>query len=394
MSRITVYGHYGSHNHGNEAIVRGLRELFHDEQIIVYSYIPETDKKFDLDEVCEIRPFFKGFKRFSLKHIVLALWMRIVRNQYLYYKLCLRPFYSNVKGAYLIEAGDQYCEGDELRDFYADVNKKIKRNGGKTIMLPCTIDKSSFSNPKLISDLKNYSLIFARESITYNSLINAGLGNITHYAPCTAFLMKPKECNLPKLFFERPIVGLTIGLLAQGKELFTKNVIENCRSLIQYLIKNTDYAIALIPHVNVATTLTDIIPLQELYNEFNSSERMVWIGERRADEQKYVISKCRFLVTVRTHASIAAYSSGVPTLVIGYSQKSVGIAMDLFGTSENYVIDVDTLDSNDTLIQSFKWLEDNELEIKQKLSIILPSIKDKVNDMYDKIIEVAGDKSV
>ena len=30
MKKIAIYGHSGSQNHGNEAIVRGLHELFPD----------------------------------------------------------------------------------------------------------------------------------------------------------------------------------------------------------------------------------------------------------------------------------------------------------------------------------------------------------------------------
>ncbi|MFR4670990.1 MAG: hypothetical protein ACLT69_14285 [Intestinibacter bartlettii] len=54
---------------------------------------------------------------------------------------------------------------------------------------------------------------------------------------------------------------------------------------------------------------------------------------------KGYISRCR-LYRARTHATIAAYSTCVPTLVIGYSVKAKGIAKDIFGTYENYVLPV------------------------------------------------------
>lgn len=40
MKKIAIYGHSGSQNHGNEAIVRGLHELFPDThyEIFTFSY--------------------------------------------------------------------------------------------------------------------------------------------------------------------------------------------------------------------------------------------------------------------------------------------------------------------------------------------------------------------
>lgn len=45
-------------------------------------------------------------------------------------------------------------------------------------------------------------------------------------------------------------------------------------------------------------------------------------------------------IGVRIYVTIAAYSTEVPTLVLGYSVKSRGIAKDIFGSEENYVIPV------------------------------------------------------
>jgi hypothetical protein len=75
---------------------------------------------------------------------------------------------------------------------------------------------------------------------------------------------------------------------------------------------------------------------------------------------KGVIRHCRFLVAARTHASIAGYSTKVPTVVMGYSVKSRGIAKDLFGTADHYVLPIDRMVGEDELTDSFKWLVANE----------------------------------
>lgn len=68
---------------------------------------------------------------------------------------------------------------------------------------------------------------------------------------------------------------------------------------------------------------------------------------------KGYISRCRFFIGARTHATIAAYSTFVPTLVLGYSIKSRGIATDLFGSDENYVISIQDLLNEEDLYQAF-----------------------------------------
>ena len=87
-----------------------------------------------------------------------------------------------------------------------------------------------------------------------------------------------------------------------------------------------------------------------------------------APSLKSYISHLDFLVTARTHASIAAYSTGVPTLVLGYSIKSRGIAFDLFGSIDNYVIAVQEITDQKYLWEKFEWLLAHESEIKSKLA--------------------------
>ena len=80
------------------------------------------------------------------------------------------------------------------------------------------------------------------------------------------------------------------------------------------------------------------------------------IGDAPATELKGYIAMCSFFVGARTHSTIAAYSSNVPTLVIGYSVKSRGIAKDLFGTYDNYVLPVQEIEDSDSIINAYKWI--------------------------------------
>lgn len=54
-------------------------------------------------------------------------------------------------------------------------------------------------------------------------------------------------------------------------------------------------------------------------------------SDLNAAQLKHSISRCRFFIGARTHATIAAISQGVPTISIAYSVKAIGINRDLFG---------------------------------------------------------------
>jgi polysaccharide pyruvyl transferase WcaK-like protein len=89
-------------------------------------------------------------------------------------------------------------------------------------------------------------------------------------------------------------------------------------------------------------------------------------------ELKGFISRCRYFIGARTHATIAAYSTCVPTLVVGYSVKSIGIARDLFGTEHGYVLPVQQLQSKGKLREEFIWLQSQEAAVRQRLQQIMP----------------------
>ena len=136
--------------------------------------------------------------------------------------------------------------------------------------------------------------------------------------------------------------------------------------------------VALIPHVRIKGT-DDIDALKPIYNRFSETNRIVMFDDMNlgCKQLKGYISRCRFFVGARTHSVIAAYSSCVPALALGYSVKANGIAKDIFGYTENLVIPVQTLNSSEEVIKSFDYLLENEKKIKDYLETIMPEYKEK-----------------
>ena len=92
-----------------------------------------------------------------------------------------------------------------------------------------------------------------------------------------------------------------------------------------------------------------------------------------------------FIIGARTHATIAAYSSAVPTLVIGYSTKAKGIARDLFGSETHYVLPVQQLRRKNDMEKAFDWLNFNRSQISEHLQKIIPEYSGTIKKAAKKI---------
>jgi polysaccharide pyruvyl transferase WcaK-like protein len=154
-------------------------------------------------------------------------------------------------------------------------------------------------------------------------------------------------------------------------------VYNNYRELVKYILQNTKYKIAFIPHV-VINGNNDLDAMKPLYEEFKESKRVFLVSEKlSAAQYKGFISKCCLFVGARTHATIAAYSTCVPTLVVGYSVKARGIARDIFGSEENMVISAQALIDENELLRAFKYLQENEKKIRAHLQKTIPAYIEK-----------------
>lgn len=381
---IFLYSHGGSGNHGCEAIVRGTKEILPDEQMALYSFKKAEDEKYGLGQLVNLQDARISYGKLNIHRIVASLKIRLFKDENYATKISINHIlkkYGLGDIGFSI-GGDNYCyPGFEE---FGVINKMIRKCGAKTVLWGCSVEPSMI-NDIMLEDLKGYDLAVARESITYDALKRAGVNVILSSDP--AFCMKKQVCNFPFEKSEREIVGINVSphILTCEKEngIAYKNYVE----LVKYILENTDYSIALIPHV-VWDTNDDRKVLHKLYEDIGNSERVFLVEDHTAPELKYIISKCSLFVGARTHATIAAYSTCVPTLVVGYSVKARGIAKDLFGQEENYVIPVQSLDDPMILTNDFKWLESNQEKIRLHLEKIMPEYIARCYKVKGKIMEL------
>ena len=380
---IVMYYHGGSKNHGCEAIIRSTAKLFN-KKIPTYSMYPKEDEKYDLDKVVDLYYDQETVvQKPSLKYYISALQIKMFKQTSINTYFRWQTFFKTIKRGhvYLATGGDNYCYTDLGK--LADYNELIKKRGGKTVLWGCSIEPDNIKG-KTIDDLKRYDLIVARESLTVNALKEAGITHNVVCFPDPAFGLTADKLELPANFIEHNMVGINVSPLVISCENQKGVTLRNYIELINYILEETQMGIALIPHV-VKEESDDYEVLSQIKQYFAENDRVVLLGDHNCQEIKGYISRCRFFVGARTHATIAAYSTGVPTLVVGYSIKARGIAKDLFGTYDNYVLPVQDLTTERELVEAFKWIQKNEENIKQRLATIIPEYETLLGELRDTI---------
>lgn len=390
---IVLYMHAGSGNHGCEAIAdstcrmldsNDAAEALHQKVPLIVSHNVDEDREYSLGKLerngkCKLIQENDVSQTF-FTHVVFYLYRRITGDLESFQRYRFLPLFRAIKKNFDLKAsiktavsigGDNYCYSEMVGDLILAHNIFLKNNF-KTVLMGCSIEPASLDDDKLVDDLSHYERIIARESITFEALINKGFSKSkVRLCPDPAFALPAEKSDLPEGFVEGNTVGINLSPMAEEKETLQGITMENYRSLINMILQETDMKIAFIPHV-IWKSNDDRMPLGKLYNEFKSTGRVVMISDMSAERIKFIISKCRFFIGARTHSTIAAYSSLVPTLVLGYSVKSRGIAKDLFGTYDGYVIPVQELDYKTELMDAFRWMISNENEIRATLKMIMP----------------------
>ena len=273
--------------------------------------------------------------------------------------------------------GDNYCYPILLKDLML-ANRMLNRQGTATMLLGCSVEPSLLrEHPEVVEDMKRYRRIVARESLTYRALREAGVPEARLALwPDPAFALPVREEPLPEGFLPGRTVGVNVSPMAVGFERQAGVTMESYEALLAHILADTPFSAVLIPHVVWASN-DDRGPLRALYEKFRGSGRVVMADDAPAEVLKGVIGRCRLFIGARTHATIAAYSQGVPTLVVGYSVKARGIAQDIFGTQERYVLPVQELQESGALAAGFDWLLDNEEKIRAQLAQAMPQYRKK-----------------
>lgn len=350
-----LYGHGGYGNRGCEAIVRSTSSLVsgicRDAQIILCSERPKEDRALAMPTI--ERVVAHGVSPFSPERIVNAFASRLGGSRDAIIARTQAPMLRAARHAdvCLSIGGDTYCyKPPEM--LYA-INRRLRAKGKNFVLWGCSVDPERLEG-EVLADLRHYDALYARESITYQAMLDAGLSP-TQSAD-SAFAMLCEYLPFPDGFVEGKTMGLNISPLAFSHTEDGDRAFEACEALIRHILRTTDLSVALTPHVRWAHD-DDLPLLSALHARFPGEPRVLMLDPTlTAPQLKGYIARMRCFIGARTHATIAAYSTYVPTLALGYSIKARGIARDLFGDETGYLLPVQELCSERELTTAFDAL--------------------------------------
>lgn len=392
--KYAFYSHGGSQNHGCEAIVRTLSLMIKKENpeayIKLYTFKKGEDERAGFPFVDEIEEFDYSVapKNTSLSDkIKIALYSRQSQKKAdeFYFSIPCRNPSLKKNDVYISVGGDNYCYGDG--HVAKAMNRTLRTMGKKTVLWGCSIGEDDLT-PDKIEDLKGFDLIVARETFSYDALIKNGIDKNTVLYPDSAFLLPVDEKMNETFEVKKHTIGINI-----SNFVYPRNCDENhpakkaVFALIRYILDETDLNILLIPHVT-RNNAADCETLSEIYEKFKCERVDLVGGEYSATEYKSIISRCEAFIGARTHATIAAYSTCVPTLVIGYSIKSKGIAKDIFGTYDGYVVPVEELSDGERFIEIFKEFYIKNREIRKYLQNFMPEYIGKAENSIKELFKI------
>ena len=376
-------------NRGCEAITRGtvkiLRNYFPDPSFLCVSFAQNTNfgqqinneyddaithKKMNTDQ------YFK--KRSLLQRIIFKFDTR--RQKYLLCKEMLP--YLDEAAAVLSVGGDNYSLDYGIPRMFTDLDDVVLEKKKPLILWGASVgpfDTMPAYERYMCDHLKKIPGIFARESTTVDYLEKNNITDNVCKVADPAFLMDPAEPHDEgrRLTIDEGAIGLNLSpLMAKyvtgGDEQRWTQI---ASSIIHAIAKKTSRTIYLIPHVTTPV-MNDFTFLKTVWGMAESrmkNEIRLIPPDYNAAETKWIISHLSLFAGARTHSTIAALSSNIPTLSFAYSIKARGINRDIFG-QEKYCLEPDQL-TPEIVTSTIESMLATENQIKNVLMEKIPAVQ-------------------
>lgn len=277
--------------------------------------------------------------------------------------------------AVLAVGGDNYSLDYRIPSPFMSVDKWAMDMGKPVVLWGASIgpfDREPLFVDTIAKHLSRMHFVAARESVSHDYVTRKlGLTNVIRMAD-PAFTLTREPVDLEPFWptGENGVLGLNVSQLIERYRRAGQDIRAEVATFIRHAVTRQRLGVLLVPHVHAlsgdapAGDGTYMSPLLAQVADLGDSVKMM-PHHFNAAQIKYVIGHLRFFMGARTHATIAALSSGVPTVSIAYSVKARGINRDLFG-NENMVLQTPDL-SAQTLQQSLEWLLREEGAVRELL---------------------------
>lgn len=196
---------------------------------------------------------------------------------------------------------------------------------------------------------------------------------------------------------ERPLIGLVPNMQVYRRTSGYGPANEYIKLLIDlanHLIEDLNFDVLLAPNeikVPGDPTLDDRFLCSTIETHIQKREHCFKLHEYYPSETiKSILGNLDLLIASRYHSLVFALSQGVPVLPLGWSHKYVELLRS-FGLEE-FVVDHDRLNRSEVMsIVASAWQQRET--IREKISKTVPRLQKKVQDLFDEVGAMIGDKS-
>jgi colanic acid/amylovoran biosynthesis protein len=413
MKRFYLSGQTNFGNRGCEALVRStlqlLKQQFGDDvEVLVPSYRPDLDAP----QWPDAKQHGARFVRAAPFPLELKVWSRLLR---LAPGLARRfaPGYrlpadiaADLRScdALLVIGGDNITLDYGLPSLLWHVRfaEHAKRMGLPVMVWGASIGpfgKEPRAEKLVAGFLRQIDCVTVRETISLEYLKSIDVHANVSLVADGAFVMLPQPVDVSSWWPKAGpsgVLGFNISPLIQKfrpagepHSVLQKEV----AAFLRNVLERSDMGVLLLPHVD---------PLEGGGDNSDSHYMKAiqdMLGDQRgrlslapatlnAPQLKHVLSRCQYFIGARTHATIGAWSTQVPTVSIAYSIKAKGLNRDLFG-DERLVLETNRV-STLTLQEYFDKLRAGGADIQALLNARIPEWKERARVSAQKIDLVLG----
>lgn len=393
MKRFYLTGQRTFGNRGCEAIVRSTVGLLNARFGQVEVMVPSADIHLDSAQWPEAADFgVKFVEAYTPRHA--GYWVNLQRLPIDFLKQAGWPFpmpgwlkrqLAQVD-AVLAIGGDNYSLDYRIPSLFMGVDKLAMDMGKPLVLWGASVgpfEREPAFVGSVTKHLARMRFVAARESVSHDYLTQRlQLGNVIRMAD-PAFTLEKESIDLEPFWpsGNAGVLGINVSSLIERYKHEGQNLRDEVLAFLRYVVKEHEMGILLVPHVNAlhgknpAGDAAYMESLLKQSGDLGSSVKMM-PHHFNAAQIKYAISHLRFFIGARTHATIAALSSQVPTVSIAYSVKARGINKDIFG-NEDAVLHTKNV-SDHALRERLEWLLSQEGALKATLAARVPALQDTV----------------
>ena len=390
--KVLLYGVIPERNFGGPSLMHGAREIIktinRDAEIIFYQRGAPVDVAVkDMDfKVMQI-PYAK-IGPLLIDAVKLKFGIKPLKEE-------RRLFFDHVLGSDIIASllGICFCANFPLKKKgYINavkyslgafpLNFIAKLNGIKSVK--CSASYGPIKPKIYISAAKFatkhvFDLMFAREVNSRDELEKA-TGLRVAVTPDLANLMPYHAGDKKK------IIGISVSHQIIKQWRSPERYVDCVVNLIKRILTNTDYSITLIPNeVQLDSDYQDTHVAEEIHNMLGHDPKIEIINAAvmTSTQLKNHIAECEVLIASRYHSCVAALSSGVPVLVIGWHYKYDEL-LKWYGQSEWGITSQDcTSEKLNNLFDRF-WAakEENKTIIKSNYPKVRDALLEAGREMF------------